>query len=62
MSKSDVLRYVLKRYQDGEITRQEFESWMEYHSTAQVRAKIETTAKRLINRSPNCHVQSFVSR
>ena len=62
MSKSDVLRYIFKQYRDGEITRQELQSWMQYHSASRVRARIETTAKRLLSRSSNHYVQPSISR
>lgn len=48
MSTSDVLRYIARQYQRGEISREEFEIFTEHTMTTAVKLRIEKTFKRML--------------
>ncbi|GAB4381722.1 MAG: hypothetical protein Kow00121_40940 [Elainellaceae cyanobacterium] len=50
MSTSDVLRYIIRQYQRGEISQEELEIFTNHTITTAVRLQVEKTAKRVIRR------------
>ncbi|MBD1849664.1 hypothetical protein [Leptolyngbya sp. FACHB-711] len=48
MSYVDTLKYTVKQYQSGRISRDEFRAWLKHSLTLQMSIRIEQTTKRML--------------